>query len=304
MRRFALALWLLAIACKRTGPVHVEDASTPDEGVLDTGVDVAGPIAGEVSIATWNLEQFPKTATTARVVREIVLSLAPDLIGVQEIAEPSLFTAFADELEGYRGVQVDDPRNFLRNGLLYREDRVQLGDVDALFGDDGYAFPRPALKADVTVTSTAGELFDFVLIVVHHKAQVDTESRERRRAANVKIDAWIRAQMESTDEQDYVVLGDFNDRIDDREGENVFEVFLDQPQTYFFLTSPLAANGDASYIPFTGLIDHLLVTTDALYEYGDGTTEVLYLDRTVGGYQALISDHRPVLARFKIHVMR
>ena len=47
-----------------------------------------------------------------------------------------------------------------------------------------------------------------------------------------------------------------------------------------------------------GLIDHLLITTDALHEYGDGTTEVLYLEDTVAGYQALISDHRPVLTTF------
>jgi hypothetical protein len=295
---------LFAIGCQRSELIHVEDASIDDEGVLDTGVDVDGPVSGEVTIATWNLENFPKTATTARIVRNTILSIAPDLLGVEEIADAQAFMSFAEDLTGYRGVEVDDPGNFLRCGLLYREDRVQLGDVYALFEDDWDAFPRPPLKADVTVTSTSGTLFDFVVIVVHLKAQVDTESRERRRRANEKIDGWIRAQMASTPEQDYVVIGDFNDAIDDPAGENVFQVYLDRPETYFFLTTPLAANGDTSYIPFAGLIDHVLVTTDALYEYGDGTTEVLYLDRSIGGYQALISDHRPVLSRFRIHEMQ
>ncbi len=303
--RKAAPLLLLAYACARSG---VPDAgpndaagNEDDAGVRDTGVDIDGPLSGEVAIATWNLENFPKTATTANRVHDILLSVAPDLIGVEEIAVPADFTRFAAQLPGYVGIQVDDPGNFLRVGLLYRPERVAVTDVEALFDRDGYAFPRPPLKASVTVTSTAGDLFDFVMVVVHLKAQVDTDSRERRRAANEALDAWIRSRMASGSEKDFVVVGDFNDAIDDAPGDNVFQVYLDQPELYYFLTTPVAMNHDVSYIPFPGLIDHILVTTDALYEYGDGTTEVLHLDESVPAYQALVSDHRPVLARFRIH---
>ncbi len=295
------ALVLIAlVGCSRSMLGDPNDASIADASVLDTGIDNDGPILGEVSIATWNLEQFPKTATTANLVHDILLSVAPDLIGVEEISDPIAFRSFAQDLTGYRGVEVDDPSNFLRVGLLYREDRVQVGDVRKLFEDDGYAFPRPPLAAQIAVTSTSGDLFDFTMVVVHLKAQSDIESRERRRAANEMIDEWIHGDMASTGETDYVVVGDFNDRLSDPPGENVFAVYLDQPQLYYFLTTTLAAEGEYSYIPFPGLIDHVLITTDALYEYGDGTTEVLHLDESIGGYQSLISDHRPVVSHFKI----
>src|SRR5688572_24549063 len=189
---------------------------------------------------TWNIEQFPKTATTTALVQDIILSLSPDLIGVQEIAEPLEYERFIDRLPGYGGYYVYT-RDFIRVGFLYREDRVLVENIEALFTEDGYNFPRSPLKADVTITSTSGELFDFVFMVVHHKAQPDTESRERRRAANERIDQWIRAQMETGDERDFVVVGDYNDRLEDRPGENVFQVFLDQPELYFFLTGSLAA---------------------------------------------------------------
>jgi exonuclease III len=291
---------ILLCACARNGVQDLPDASAEEGGVLDTGIDNSGPLLGELSIMTWNIEQFPKTATTTSLVHEIILSLQPDLIGVQEISEPLEYERFIDRLPGYGGYYVYT-HDFIRVGFLYREDRVTLANIEALFTEDSYNFPRSPLKADVTITSTAGELFDFVFMVVHHKAQSDVESRERRRAANVHIDNWIRARMMESDEQDFVVVGDYNDRLEDRPGENVFEVFLEQPELYFFLTGSLAMEGETSYIPIPGLIDHVLITTDALYEYGDGTTEVLRLDSTVQGYRNFISDHRPVMARFKVH---
>jgi exonuclease III len=299
--------WLIvAIAC---GPRQPEPAlpSTPDAGeadagfAFDAGVEVEGPVAGEVRILSWNIEAFPKTATTARLVEQILGELRPDIVGVQEISDPAAFEALDDRLEDYRAIQVDDPEDFIRVGLLYRDDRVDLANVFALFEHDGYAFPRAPLSADVTVTSTAGVLFDFTFITVHHKAQSDTESRERRRAANEILHEWMQGHMASRPERDYVIVGDFNDRLDDRPGDNVFEVFLTRPDLYAFLTAESAWRGETSYIPFPGLIDHVLVTTDALTEYGDGETSPVPLEMTVLGYEEHVSDHRPVLSRFRVH---
>ena len=66
------------------------------------------------------------------------------------------------------------------------------------------------------------------------------------------------------------------------------------------LALPAAEAGEHSFLPFNSMIDHILVTNDALDEYGDGTTEVLRLDESVPDYQSLVSDHRPVLSRFQI----
>lgn len=295
---------LLAAACgdRQDAPDGGHFDAGPSDGGLayDSGIEPDGPIRGEVSILSWNIETYPKTATTARLVKETIEMIRPDLVGVQEIAEEAAFEALIDSLPDYGGVQVSDPRNFLRVGLLYREERVEISEVFALFEDDGYAFPRPPLKADVTITSTSGPLFDFVFVTVHHKARGDTESRERRRAANVALDSWVRAEMETEPERDFVIVGDFNDRLEDGPGENVFAPFLEHPELYNFLTRPLLDRGEVSYLPFPGLIDHVLVTTDALVEYGDGTTEALRLEETLPRYETNVSDHRPILSRFRI----
>ena len=49
-----------------------------------------------------------------------------------------------------------------------------------------------------------------------------------------------------------------------------------------------------------GLIDHVMITSDALDELGDGVTEVLRLDQTIADYQDVFSDHVPVVTRFEI----
>ena len=58
--------------------------------------------------------------------------------------------------------------------------------------------------------------------------------------------------------------------------------------------------GGSTYIPFPGVIDHILVTHDALFEYGPGRTEAVTVDRTYPRYLPLVSDHRPVRATFVI----
>jgi hypothetical protein len=63
----------------------------------------------------------------------------------------------------------------------------------------------------------------------------------------------------------------------------------------------LAGNPYWASYPSTGsLIDHVLVTSDALGEYGNGTTETLRLDYEVSNYSYWISDHRPMFSMFEV----
>jgi hypothetical protein len=48
------------------------------------------------------------------------------------------------------------------------------------------------------------------------------------------------------------------------------------------------------------LIDHILVTVDALGEYEGGWTETLRLDTEVLYYSYYVSDHRPVMSQFPV----
>lgn len=274
----------------------------PDAGLPDTGTPDAPPPppvnGGEVTLATWNLELFPKSPESVADVAAILDDLALDLVGVEEIAETAAFDQLLANLPGYSGVIAQvDPSAYQRNAILYRTSRVTLTDAETLFAGDWYAFPRPPIKAHVTVKGTTPE-FDFDFVVVHLKAYFDAESEDRRRQACTKLDAWIRDRIASGADRDVVIAGDWNDRLGDEPADNIFQVFLDAPGDYSFLTYPLLATGETSYIPYDSLIDHVMVTSDTLTEYGSGTTYVLPLETTIPDYQATVSDHRPVVSRF------
>lgn len=170
---------------------------------------------------------------------------------------------------------------------------------------DRYAFPRPPLRARVELLGTSGEaVFDLDLLVVHLKAQPDQSSQARRRAAVTALEAWMYERRTEGGEPHLIVVGDWNDRIDDPASENVFRPFLDRPRGYRFLTNSLADRGDYSYLGFRSLIDHILVTTAALDGDQAITVAALPLELTVPEYRGRVSDHRPVLARLAVRADR
>lgn len=254
----------------------------------------AGSAAG-ISILAWNLESFPLTPEAPALIEGVLADLLPDVVGVEEIKDDAAFIALAAALPGYAAVIADDPTNFTRAGLLYRSESVVVSDVEILFEDNSFAFPRPPLKAHIAVN---GQGFDFDFLVIHLKAQIDAASEARRRAGCEALAGWIEERLLNGDDTDVILAGDFNDKITDPPEHNVFQVFLDQPAQYRFLTQPVADAGDYSYIPFTSLIDHVLVTTSVLAPYGAGTTQAVPLEETVPDYENKVSDHRPILTRF------
>ncbi|MEQ8564010.1 MAG: endonuclease/exonuclease/phosphatase family protein [Deltaproteobacteria bacterium] len=252
------------------------------------------------SLMTWNLENFPKTPQTSTVVSALLDELAPDLVGVQEIDDEATFRFFLTQHPDYDGSWVRGEQR-IAVGYMYRVDRLRVSNVESLFRTDRSAFPRSPIQAFVEVLGPDGEVrFDFNFITVHLKAQVDFDSQERRRDAIEKLDDYLTTQLATGGEQDWIVVGDYNDRLTDSGARNVFTRMLDQPDKYTFLTRGLEEGGAYSYIPIPGFIDHILVTNDALGEYGAGKTEVLELERTQEGYVALVSDHRPVRAIFEL----
>jgi len=135
--------------------------------------------------------------------------------------------------------------------------------------------------------------------VVHLKAQLDQDSMDRRRAACEELDDWITSELEAGEDPDIMIMGDWNDSLTDTGSYLVFNALLDRPDATF-LTLELNQSGAYTYIPFRSFLDHVLVTNDALGEYGDGTTEVLPLETQISDYEDVLTDHRPVLATFEL----
>jgi len=256
-----------------------------------------------IDVMTWNIEWFAKNGQSSiDEVAQIITNLDVDLIAVQEISNVTDFNQLLGQLPDWSGILSPHDYNdgsYQKVGLLYNEQEVIVHSHQLLIESDSYNLPRPPMEFTLTINE-GNHSFDTKLIVVHLKAFGDETSEQRRRVAMDSLKNYIDAQLDSGGEQDFILLGDFNDHLEDPVNDNVFQVMLDDPDTYTFLTESLAGV-QGSYIGYNepNLIDHICITSDTLNEYGNaGETEVLYLDNQNSSYESTVSDHRPVLAQF------
>ncbi len=253
-------------------------------------------------IATWNIQNFPKKGdSTLMLLRMIIPRLDVDLYCIQEIEDTIAFRTMLATLSEYDGTYSRDDygSSYQKTGIIYKRGIVTVSNVRQIFWNNEN-FPRPPLVMDV-VASNNGRSFDFCLIVLHLKAGFNFSDRQRRANACRLLKEYIDNELRAGGEQDFLVVGDWNDRLDSPFEENVFLPFLEDTIKYCFLTLPIAGNSFyASLISSGVLIDHILITRDALNEYSGGRTITLRLDDEVSGYLRLISDHRPVIAIFPV----
>jgi len=253
-------------------------------------------------IATWNVKEFPRLGQrTIDTLAILIQDLQLDLIAMQEITDTLAFQNLVSQLDGWDGLYSPDnnPYGLLKTGILYRTDQINVVSWEPIFWNDRWEFPRPPIRLTIEAELPSGR-FDFFLIVMHLKALGDETSQERRRLAVLMLKDYLDDLVPYLPDQDWLVVGDWNDELTDPEADNVFWPLLQDPENYNFLTLPLAGNPYwASYPYYNSLIDHLMATTDALGEYGEnGETITLRLDDEYSRYSSVISDHRPVMAKF------
>jgi endonuclease/exonuclease/phosphatase family metal-dependent hydrolase len=215
--------------------------------------------------------------------------LQPDLVGLQEVADLAELDDLEADLGTFRAIPAASGDGFGRVALLYDESRVAVGEVETLFESDGFAFPRPALKARVRLLGDPSN--DFVFGVVHLKAMLDDESEARRRAACERIEQWIRAAAQNGLDSEFVFVGDFNDQLTDPPSQNVFGPLLESTDGGF-LTLPLEQAGEFSFLPFESMIDHAFVWGLPVFEAS--SAEVVDARTIVPDYEDTVSDHLPV----------
>jgi endonuclease/exonuclease/phosphatase family metal-dependent hydrolase len=269
-----------------------------NERINDPDINNDGPKVTPVGeknyfeIVTWNIRWFPDKGTkTINLVKDIIRDIDVDMIAVQEIASISAFNTLLDSLDGWQGVLSPDQYSntlYQKTGIIYKSDLISLSSVHPIFTNDRTPFPRPPLMAYVEIKDANGVQYDFSIIVLHLKAFDGQEERDRRREAIVKLDDFISTEINNGADPDFIVIGDWNDRVSDSEATNVFLPLLDKPEQYAFLTQDLST-----------FIDHIMITGDSFYEFGEGDMEPLDIRKQIATYSSDVSDHLPVMARFK-----
>jgi len=273
-------------------------------GATDASSQLVQPRGSDSTfdILTWNVHEFPGTGfRTIDTLAILIQNLDIDMVAFQEIADTNAFYDLLTRLPEWDGFFApfdysDYP--YLKTAVIWRTDRASVTYVEQLFMGYQFQFPRPPIHVLGNV-SFGQYQFDFHLIDLHLKAGSTEEDQQRRQAGILMLKAYLDNTIPGAPDQDWIVVGDWNDELEDPQGDNVFWPLLIDSLDYRFLTLPLAGNPYwASYPSYNSLIDHLMISTQANDEYGSGNTITLRLDDEYSNYRNRISDHRPVMSQF------
>ena len=257
-----------------------------------------------IEIMTWNLKEFPISGNTIDDVQEIISDMLPDIIGFQELSS-SAYNTLSSMIPAYTFIKTNYSEGFNSNlqlGIAYRKDCVEISSYSTLFENNSYPFAyRPPFRADF-IWSCGEETKPFQIINLHFKCCDD--GFERRLEASEILLSYIEDEVEQNNLVNIVVIGDFNDSLDDPQNNNSLWPLVDSDDIYFVDND--ISNGSSqnwSYPSWPSHIDHILINQNLFDEYENSSVSTIKIDNYTGYnyYQNNISDHRPVLWEFIIH---
>lgn len=251
--------------------------------------------ASEITIATFNVQVFGQTKASKPDVMATLASIvrAYDLVAIQEIKDsqgrvPGLFldavnadgSAYAMDIGPRTGLQEDDRSSQEQYGYYYDTTTIeQVGD-GALFDDSvGDLFQREPYAA--RFKAKAGS-FTFVLIDIHTRP----ESAVPEIRALFYVMLWAQARW--PEEDDFIVLGDFNASCDYAADLVLDNMAIHGADFRWIVPHDADTNLSARRCAY----DRIVMTADTSLDFaGEWGVDRAFTDKRV-------SDHWPVWARF------
>jgi len=280
MRRYLFYTFLfILLACSEDSLADNQDDST----MISFGSDQT------LDIITWNLEWFPKHQSTISYVSDFILALSPDIIALQEISDQYSFDFLIESLgEGWVGYRDNTDYQELSYIINLNQINLLAQPYEILDEYEYYFAYRPPYVLNIEFNDEI-----FFIIDIHLKCCDGSEDRRMASAQYLKnyVDTYH-------DDDNIIILGDFNDDLTDPPNENVFLNFLNDSVNYFF-TDLYIAEGSSdnwSFPNWPSHLDHILVTNEVL-DFDIFTNTIKLDNYMIGGwnkYDNYISDHRPV----------
>jgi hypothetical protein len=219
----------------------------------------------------------------------------------QEIDDKSYFDQLLEGLDGWDGYYVLSEYSNL--AYIYKTDEIEVHDIYQIYTTEQYwrPFPRAPMVMEMRFKNQ-----EYVLINNHYKCCGDGyldlsdpwDEETRRFDASNLLAEYIDTHFPA---KKVIMMGDLNDDIADSPGNNVFNIFIDDPEKYEFVDMGIAEGGisDWSYPSWPSHLDHILINNVLFNDFnheGSGI-ETLKLDDyfdSFSQYDANVSDHRPV----------
>jgi endonuclease/exonuclease/phosphatase family metal-dependent hydrolase len=298
----------LAVLAAPAAGCAVDETSPLEAGI--TLVEAIPPFGqpDTIDVATWNMEWFGSwhegpsdEALQLAGARAVVSGLDLDLWAVEEVVSQSQFD---DLLAGLPldGFLANDPSveggsyygtGEQKVGIIYRPDLFEVISARTILRDESYAFAgRPPLEVEMREVG-GGE--PFYVIVLHAKASRGFADWQRRRDGAVALADHLAGERAG---DDVLLIGDYNDDLDESTRGSSPSPYADLVASYFFTTWSIAVS-DQPTTEFGGLpIDHALAAGRLADAYVPGSAAVFQADDYIDDYGQTTSDHLPVLMRF------
>jgi endonuclease/exonuclease/phosphatase family metal-dependent hydrolase len=245
-----------------------------------------------VRAAAWNLREFPLTTSTVAEAAGAIERLKLDLVAVAEVKDQAAFADLVAARPGWAGQVSTAPSvpDGSRQALMWRTAVVAVTAIEPLFTTQPALFPRPPLKATVTLAGTP--LRTFTIFALHLKAGITAPDEAIRVDAAQRVEAEVRAFVDGSDPDEVLIIGDFNEEPGDPRYAEVFAPF--SADRYRILSAALAASGAVTFLPASVMLDHV-VGTVALEDEVGGPAEIPALEAQIADYRNAVSDHLPII---------
>lgn len=283
-------------------------------------------VAGDATftVATYNLENYllekvdnrpAKTAAARAKVCEIIKSMAPDVLALQEVAGQNALAELRSTLKSegldypeWEWIQGPDP--LLNLAILSKYPIVARRphrNLPYLMNGRRFEVQRGFAEVDIRISGS----YTFTLITAHLKSKRPVPQADDQDLREMEVRALrdiINKHLEAKPGINLVVAGDFNDT----KSSPAIKTVLGRGNTRLEDTRPAERNGDLSvsttrnHIPRNicwtyyyakeetySRIDYILLSPGMQKEWDDSGTYVV-----AAPDWGIASDHRPILARF------
>jgi len=250
-------------------------------------------LADTVSIATFNIRIFSNNSRDDKELYQICNLLKEfDFIAIQEVRDTEILDRTVSMLKNQFNLNYEylaSPK--IGRGVkeiyafLYRTDKVEYLKESFVFSDEKDLFMREPFFAKFKA-----ENFDFYVISIH---AVYGDSITKRRAEALLLDDIYLTVQNLNDENDIILLGDFNLSPDDKG----FVELLEIPDMMYL-------NGSIPTSIKDKLYDNIFFQSNYTKEF-TGKFGVVKFDEVMFGNDdkkasLMVSDHRPLWAEFDI----
>ena len=256
-------------------------------------------------VLTWNIEWFPKNGqSTVDSVKKIITALEVDVLAIQEVGDTTVFKQMVNQLPNYDYYFEANGSYYGGLAYVYNNTAVVINSLYTIYTTQTYwsPFPRAPLVMELSFNNQ-----ELVVINNHFKCCGDGylntndsgDEEYRRQLASNLLKNYMDANFPNTK---VIMLGDLNDILTDNASNNVFQMYIDDPQNYAFVDMGIA-NGVSSgwsYPSWPSHLDHILITDDLFDDFATAYSgvQVIKIENHLSGgwssYDYHISDHRPV----------